>query len=310
MRRGRSAANLDGAMRPPYPTGLVPLLPEFLTRRRVGFDWVLRAMERHGVDRPAIILLLNLEYRGAAHGGMPATALRSPYATIHDQWQAALAALEGAGLAILERERWHLTDAGRAVASEGRDAAAAYLARRRTIPDAEVSAIAADLDRAYAAFLAAREPEAREHTDWGRRFRTEPPASALAALENAVYGLWMARDDCHMAAWRAAGMEGPAVDVLTRIWRSEAATLADLAGKLTHQRPEDVTRAVAAMRQAGLVAADDPLALSGRGRALREGIEAETDRLFFSPWPDDIAARAPTLEEGLRSINASLADTS
>lgn len=294
-------------MRPPYPTSLVPLLPEFLTRRRVGFDWVLRTMERHGLDRPAIILLLNLEWRGAADAGMPATALRSPYATIHDQWMPALAALEGAGLALLDRERWHLTEAGRRIAAEGRAAAAAYLATLRPIPDEDIAELATALERGYAAAAAAPEPREREHTAWARGFRTEPASSPMAALENAVYGLWMVRDDCHMAAWRAAGMEGPSVDVLTRIWRAEAATLADLSGKLPHQRAEDVARAVSAMRQAGLIAPDDPLALSGRGRALREGIEAETDRLFFAPWPEDLRAVMPRVEERLRQVNEALA---
>jgi len=47
-------------MREPYPLALVPLLPQFLQRRRAKSDFPLRAMERLGLDRPAYFSVIDL----------------------------------------------------------------------------------------------------------------------------------------------------------------------------------------------------------------------------------------------------------
>lgn len=119
--------------------------------------------------------------------------------------------------------------------------------------------------------------------------------------------LWGFRDDCHQAAWRASGIEGPRLEVLTRVWRSEAATVADLAEKLPHQRPTDVAAAVGRLREEGRAGPGEPLTLTGGGRAFREAIEAETDRLFFTPWPEEVGERAGWIEGRLRKVVAALA---
>ncbi|HUG55703.1 MAG TPA: hypothetical protein VMJ92_01390, partial [Candidatus Limnocylindrales bacterium] len=253
----------------------------------------------------AVIVLLVLDYRG---GIASADALRSEYGTIDTLWLPALAAAEGAGLLRQQGDRWDLTERGRELVREGRAAARAYLGTLHPIPDADLARLADLLELAFRASQDAPEPAARAHTAWGLRFRgTEPPDSAMVALENAVYGLWMVRDDCHLAAWRSAGLDGPTVEVLTRIWRNEAGTVADLAGKLTQQTADDVASAVERLRRDGLLAAGEPLAVSRRGRALREGIEAETDRLFFVPWPAEVGAQADWIAGRLRAVNAALA---
>jgi hypothetical protein len=127
----------------------------------------------------------------------------------------------------------------------------------------------------------------------------------LVALENVLFGLWHARDDSHMSAWRDAGFDGPSFDVLTRVWRSEAASEEELPAKLPGQRAEDVAAALAKLRAKGLVAKDG-LAATEYGIALRQRVEDETDRRFFSPWPQDLAKEAPWMIERLRSVNAAL----
>jgi hypothetical protein len=130
-------------------------------------------------------------------------------------------------------------------------------------------------------------------------------AHPMIALENAVFGLWNARDDCHMAAWRQAGLDGPTLDALTRIWRGEAASDEDLAAKLTSQRPADVAAELTRLRHDGLVVAGDPPRTTENGAKARQRIEEETDRLFFSGWPDDVAASAGWIREKLALVNAS-----
>ena len=45
-------------MKPPYPVELVPLFPEFLTKRRTKFTLPLRLMEELGIDRPALFFAI------------------------------------------------------------------------------------------------------------------------------------------------------------------------------------------------------------------------------------------------------------
>jgi len=129
----------------------------------------------------------------------------------------------------------------------------------------------------------------------------------MARLDAAIYGLWQVRDDSHVQAWRDAGLTGPALDVLTRVWHREAATADELSAKVATQRPEDVRAAVQQLRSAGLLAAGPALALTAKGVAVRERIEAETDRYFFAPWPDAVGAQSDWLTERLAAVNAALA---
>ncbi|MGH2499317.1 MAG: helix-turn-helix domain-containing protein, partial [Candidatus Limnocylindria bacterium] len=210
---------------------------------------------------------------------------------------------------LVERagERTRLTARGRELGERLRDATARHFASLRPIEEDELTRLADLLERAFQAAAVATEPERREHTARAFRFRGRAaPSSPLAALDHAVFGLWMVRDDCHLAAWRAAGIDGPALDVLTRIWRGEARSVDELAPKLTQQRAEDVAAAVERLRRDGRVAAGEPLTVSDEGRAFRERIEDETDRLFFAPWPEDVGEHGTWLEERLREVNAGL----
>jgi hypothetical protein len=187
-----------------------------------------------------------------------------------------------------------------------REAARAHYATLTPLPKDELAELARLLDRAFFAAAKATEPTRRMHTPFAFGYRGEdPPAGSFAQLDAAIYGLWQVRDDCHMAAWRAAGRSGPEVEVLTRLWREEAADDAALADLLTHQRREDVEGAVARMRKEGLVE-PDALKASAAGGKVRQRIEDETDRLFFTPWPDDVGSKGSWIAERLIGVNTAL----
>src|SRR6266508_1404440 len=96
----------------------------------------------------------------------------------------------------------------------------------------------------------------------------------------------MARDDAHNATWRAAAFDGPTFELLGRIWAGEAGTRAELIERVGgSQRPEYVERGLASLIAQGYVDAEgDALRLTPAGRASRDAIEAETDRIYFAPW--------------------------
>ena len=89
------------------------------------------------------------------------------------------------------------------------------------------------------------------------------------------------------------------------MWRDEAADEAALRDLLTHQRPEDVTATMKRLRKDGLV---EPAALktTAAGSSARQKIEDETDRLFFTPWPEDIGAKGSWIAEKLVEVNTAL----
>jgi hypothetical protein len=293
-------------VRPPYPIEIPPLLPQFLNKRRVKMTFPLEKTDELGIDRPSFTWTINLSYRGDKGAAAEPGDLVSAYGTIKDRWMPMAAAARGAGLAEERSGRWYLTDKGRDLARGLHEAARAHYARLETIPTRELAELAGLLDRAFLAAAKASEPRERKHTPFAFGYRgDEPPAGSFAQLDAAVYGLWQVRDDCHMAAWRAAGIPGPDVEVLTRIWREEAADEAALVDLLPHQRPEDVSASLARLRTQQHIA-PDVLRATAAGAAVRQRIEDETDRLFFTPWPEDVGAKGPWIAEKLAQVNAAL----
>ena len=293
-------------MKPPYPTEIPPLLPLFLNKRRAKMTFPLQKTEELGLDRPTFIWTINLSYRGDRGASADPGDLASVYGTIPGRWLPMAAAARGAGLAEERDGRWYLTERGRGLAAAMHEAARAHYATLTPLPKNELAELARLLDRAFLAAAKAAEPAHRLHTPfaWGYR-GDDPPAGSFAQLDAAVYGLWQVRDDCHIAAWRASGRSGPDVEVLTRLWREEAADEAALVDLLTHQRPDDVSAAVARLRKDRLVGPKN-LKATAEGASARQKIEDETDRLFFTPWPDDIGAKGPWIAEKLIEVNAAL----
>jgi len=293
-------------MREPYPVALVPLFPQFLQRRRAKADFPLRAMERLGLDRPSYFFAMDIATQDP-RGARPQDIGNSAYRTTDDALRMTAAAGESAGLVTWAEGRWSLTANGTKAVGELRSAIDAHYASLEPIAKDELERLAALLDAAYHAAAAAKEPATREHTPRAARYRWQEPSSAMARLDAAIYGLWQVRDDSHVQAWRDAGLTGPALDVLTRVWHREAATADELSAKVATQRPEDVRAAVQQLRSAGLLAAGPALALTAKGVAVRERIEAETDRYFFAPWPDAVGAQTEWATERLAAVNAALA---
>ena len=51
----------------------------------------------------------------------------------------------------------------------------------------------------------------------------------------------------------------------------------------------------------------DRLRVTSAGASARQAIEDETDRLFFTPWPDEVGARSAWIAEKLIEVNTALA---
>lgn len=301
-------------MREPFPLALVPLLPQFLTRRRAKADFPLRAMERLGLDRPSYFFAIDLGIQDP-RGARPQDIGNAKYRTSDEPLRATAAAAESAGLITWADGRWSLTDKGRTALDEFRRAIDAHYsslsASLSPIPADDLDRLTGLLDQAFRAASTSAEPTTREHTPRAARHRWQEPSSAMARIDAAIFGLWQVRDDCHVQAWRDAGLAGPALDVLTKVWRKEAKSVEELSGPA---RPAADTRAaLQQLRDAGLLAGgphqldQSDLALTAKGTGTRDRIEAETDRYFFVPWPDSVGAKAEWIIDRLGAVNAALA---
>jgi DNA-binding MarR family transcriptional regulator len=277
---------------------LVELFPQFLIRRRRGWRGLDDLVIEAGVTRSQVLLLRALVQETEPGAGMSADELRAslfnPYSTIHP-WQPDLAPLVERGLMFDDGARYTVTPQGRELIEAAERAAHAYLATLTPIRAAELERLAAAIVPIAEAVIAAEQPERRPHLARIFRLPLSADGEPMVNLEWAIYALWLARDDAHNAAWRARDFDGPALDLLTRLWAGEAGTIDALIDVLAaSQRPEDVTAGVDRLIATGYVERDDSrLQLTAHGCAARDAIEAETDRVYFAPWPpladDEIA---------------------
>ena len=259
-------------------------LPRYAHARRLG--WVPPG----SVPLSDYVLLRRVSIERADQP-IPYAALRAnaldPYSTI-DPLLDGVPRLVEQGLLDQSGDMYVLTAAGRTLLTDGERDANDYAASRIHLFRDDLDHLASALHDVTEALRLAPEPTVKTHQDRVpllRRFdtRQSPPIQ----LEYAVYALQRARDDAHIAAWRAAGLEGPEIELLSHLWATHASTqdeLVDLAR--ARMQPDDVSAVLARLDRHGYAnLAAGSVAISDRGREVRDFIEHETDRMYFAPWP-------------------------
>lgn len=288
------------------------LFPEFLTKRSQGVLAVADAYAREvGVPRLTLVYLSTAwQLRESDVVARDRFTWRSPYATRTDAIDGHFRDLVAAGLAEPVTGGWRITDRGRAAVLE---------ARRRTrarLREYDLPREAAERAASTTRHLADRIPADAERAHTVKRMphtERDEPASAAVDLDRAVGELWSWRDDCHIGAWKAAGYDGPTVDVLTQVWtppgdlawatQAPRSTLDEVAKALeAKQARSDIEANVDALARRGDLARDgDSVRITAQGQRARDDIEAETDRRFFAIWDLDDAATA-RLGDDLRAV--------
>ena len=236
--------------------------------------------------------------------------VRNPY-TAADIYLKELGAAAGAGFFVeAPQTEFSLAPSARAgtlrLIADGR----ALMAQADPLPPADSSRLASLSGRlARAALDTPPMPE-----NWSIRlsYRIMPEAEPpLPYFEQAVSCLHAYRDDAHLAAWKPGGLDAPALEALTLLWRCEADTLKGICEKLKgHGHPPQVyAGALAELRKRGFLEGPDPgPRLTESGKSFREKIEQDTDRYFFAPWSCltdaekvEMAGLATRLRDGLIS---------
>ncbi|HTK11785.1 MAG TPA: hypothetical protein VL485_31725 [Ktedonobacteraceae bacterium] len=268
---------------------IVEQLPLFLQlRRRTWTGFQIYIDESH-LTRPAFSLLRALE--GETVRGQTLTLqqmqkdLFNPYATRFTVFDHLPSLIEQGYLQQWD-DGYLVTDAGRMLTDQVEMAARSYLGSLQVSPSLPLPELAAALmERVHHAWQAP-EPLVKAHQARTQRRLPVEGAPAMVQVEWALLGLWEARDDAHMAAWRAYQFSGPVFDILSRIWSKKARTLPDLISTLAEtQQPADVQQGILELTESGyVIATGEYFELTSQGQKVRDDIEDETDRIFFASW--------------------------
>ncbi len=269
---------------------IVDLVPRYAHARRAGWTPLPEMPGR--ITLPEYVLLRRVAIvRDDAP--IPSAELRAnlanPYSSIVDPILDPLLRLVELGLLDRSGDAYALASAGREMLTRCERAANDYASGRIRLPPDDLARLAATLHDIAERQRRAPEPADKAHQNRVprlRRFdrRQTPPIQ----LEHALYALQRARDDAHIAAWRAAGFRGPPLDLLSRVWAGNASTIVELV-QLTRDsmRPEDVAALLDELERDGYVTLQlSSVTITSRGRDVRDAIEHETDRVYFAPWPE------------------------
>lgn len=266
-------------------------------RRRAFLPEVQRLAAEADITESALLFLMYTRQLDT-DGRVPLARLRrrAVYAT-KEGWRARLEPALAAGMLESDEAGWHLTSRGRAQVEQ---AWLASRAHQRSLP-----LPAAPLRRAVAALEAiVRDAPARDDERLASVRRTAPPdrdSEHLAVrVEQAMFETAVLHDDGHIGAWERAGYAGPVLDVLTRVWQGRDTHAALVEALASTQERADVDRGIAELvRRGDLVREGDAVRLTEQGRARRDAIEAETDRVGFARWP-----RGEALEGLIADVDA------
>jgi hypothetical protein len=188
-----------------------------------------------------------------------------------------------------------------------------HLASLVPLPRQDLERLVALLSRVVQAALAAPPPPDKERLLGSRRLTPAPDAAPTVQIEQYLTDLFWFRDDAHVAAWRKASFNSISIEVLTLLWRGEAHDVDGLSAALSKRRGyarEDYASCVRTLAERGLVDASQPaLAATAAGRALREDIEATTDRYYMFPWTALLPVEVQQLRDLLQRFTTALKKT-
>ncbi|GER90835.1 hypothetical protein KDW_49970 [Dictyobacter vulcani] len=268
---------------------IVAHIQQFLQIRRRRWTGMQAFLAESQLSRPELFLLRALDGETVSEQSLTVPQMRAdlfnPYAT---EWSILDYLPHLVELDYLQQQDngYIVTEAGRTLINRMELAARAYLGSLEVPASIALSELAEALvERVHRSWQAA-EPVIKAHQARTQRRLPVQDAPALVQIDWAILGLWEARDDAHMAAWRARGFSGPVFDLLSRIWAHEAHTLSSLVSLLTDsQTPADIQQGLQELTGLGLITtAADQLELTPQGQQLRDDIERETDRIFFASW--------------------------
>jgi len=213
--------------------------------------------------------------------------VRSPY-THPGLLAEHLSALAEASMLVPDPQGgYHLTANGREITQKIYGAAYRVMEKLQSLPLTDLEQLAGLLRRLVDASLAAPEPPGK----WSIHLscKTDPgdQAHLIVRIDQYLSDLWAYRDDAHLASWRPLGVNGPAWDALTSLWRGEGDSPVTIQQKLARRGFSAADYAEELGNLAGRGWVEETAGrfrLTVKGNGIRQVAEELTDRYFYAPW--------------------------
>ena len=217
---------------------------------------------------------------------------RSPYSSRDIILERMAESVDRGVLDQVSLEVYTLSDKGRALAEAIPVAVVETAAAMQPIPQDQSERLASLLRQVVDDCLAVPEPN-KPCLRRSRTYDMGPDTPVVERIRRYLGDLAAFRDDVHIAAWRAYGVSGIEWDAFSHVqgqyvFGDPAVTAVDLAEKLGGFYGYDSAAYEQALQavvgRGWLVAENGRYRTTPEGERVRQGIEAETDRLYFSPW--------------------------
>jgi DNA-binding MarR family transcriptional regulator len=201
-----------------------------------------------------------------------------------------------------EPQAYRLTEKGLELIRIWSERVRAHLAGLTPLSARDLRRLSALLSHIVQAVFDAPSPPSKDRLLGSRRIAPAAGAAPMVHIDQYLTDLVHFRDDAHVSAWRQHGFDGPSIEVLTLLWRGEAENVDGISAALSEQRGfahDHYVGVVKGLQERGLLeASQETLAVTDEGRALREEIEATTDRYYMFAW----TALSPVDVQELRNL--------
>jgi DNA-binding MarR family transcriptional regulator len=162
------------------------------------------------------------------------------------------------------------------------------LASVRPLHGGSLKYLAEALEGVVEAALAAPSPPEKPRLFGSRRLAPDARATAMVRIDQALTDLYYFHEDCRVAAWSAAELDGPAFEVLTLLRRGEPRDQDSLSSSLAASRGHDeayIVRLTHRLAERGLlVRTGSEVELTVAGRDLCESVETVTEQYYMPSW--------------------------
>jgi hypothetical protein len=214
--------------------------------------------------------------------------VRSPYVAPRLYEERLANAAAGSYLRCVDQDGYVLTPKGRQAAQAVLQAAYGGMARLAPLEIEGLEELARLLLRLVEASLKTPEPPGRWCLAHSLKIDPGSGLPVVARIDQYLSDLSAYRDDCHLAAWAPLGIDGPALEALTYLWRANVPLSLDELFETLKRRgwnKTDYHERLGELNRRGWVEQTaDAFTVTLHGWKVRQEVEGKTDLYFYRPW--------------------------
>ncbi len=231
--------------------------------------------------------------------------VRAPYASPKLYAERLANAAAGGFLRPVQQDGYMLTEKGSQVIKASLQAIYGCLANWSPLPAEKQARLAGQLWTLVEASQAAPEPPGHWCIAHSRKLDPGRQASEMVKIDQYLSDLAAYRDDAHLASWQDCGVDGPAWDALTCLWRQSPLTLDKIYTSVKRrgwEKTDYAPRLEGLVHKGWVERRGEAFSITSSGREVRQAAESLTDDHFYRPWKCLSDEELEELKELLSSI--------